>query len=175
MAASIDNVIKFTIQVSAEFPDMPPDEQARLGAQRAEEWEASGAEEAKQPGARAGKQSIRELIENDFIAGGYDITIDREEFYEQHGIELTYQNLRSAMRAHYDDTYRVVIKENDVHFRLTRQVKAQAQGVFDEQIGQAVKAERARVCQAIERIFNGSPRDNALLEALKIIVNNGGE
>lgn len=169
--ASIDNIIKFTQQVTAEFPDMEPGEQARMGARRAQEFEDSAADST--PASSKGSASIRSILEPLFKAGDYSITIDREAFEGEHGITLTYQNLRSAFRAYFTDTHRIVIRENALHFTVTREVKTQAAGAFDEQVSQAVQVERARVCDAMDELFGDSFRDRTLLKALKIIVRNG--
>ncbi|QEG10377.1 hypothetical protein KMI8_55 [Klebsiella phage KMI8] len=176
--ASIDNIIKFTQQVSAEFPNMEPGEQARLGAKRAEEFETQEGERIESPskGWSMSRQSIRAILEPSFIAGDYDITIDRHAFKQEHGIELTYQNLRSAFRAHFNDAYRVVIRETDLHFSVTREVKEQARSALDEESLRAVQVERARLCAAVDEVFKDpTPEHRALAMALKIVINNGGE
>lgn len=167
--ASLENVIRFTQQIAAEFPHLDATEQARLATERADEFESRHG--TSQPGGSG--QSIREIIEPEFIDNGYSITIDREAFEEEHGIQLTYQSLRSALRKYIDDNHRLVIRENYLHFTVTRVVRQSSLEEFTTAVNGAIGVERARICGEIDELFGDSFRDRALVKALKIIVNQG--
>ena len=171
--ADIQTIIRFTQQVAAEFPDMEPGEQARLGAKRAEEFEAQHDGRTSADGTKIGKKSIRDIIEPAFLDGGFSITIDREQFLQEHGIVLTYQNLRSALRAYFDENHRVVIRVNDIHMTATREAKYDAPTGNEAAVEWALHAERLRICLAIDELFKDSIRDRAFIMALKMIVNGG--
>lgn len=136
--ASLDNVMKFTAQVSRDYPDMPPNEQVALATKLADEHEATGAD-------NKGSKSIRSLVEPEFIRNGFKITIDRQKFYREYGVKLTYQNLRSAMRSHYTPTHRVTISENEREFTLTRETKKENA----DQVEILIQEERDRIIELV--------------------------
>lgn len=173
--ANLDNVIRFTQEVAAEFPEMDAAEQVRIATERAEQYEASGQDTkpSRSPGAGGDGPSIREIIEPEFIDNGYSITIDRHDFQAQHGVSLTYQSLRSALRKYIGDNHRLVIRETEDEFTVTRVVRQASVEEFSTAVNGAIGIERARICGEIDELLGDSFRDRALLKALKIIVNQG--
>lgn len=169
--ATLDNVMRFTAQVSREHPDMPAKEQVALATKMADEFEANGGSGDREE--KRGGPSIREIIEPDFVKGGYAITVDRHDFHDQYGISLTYQNIRSALRKYASNEFRLVIRETEDEFIITRVAQQAGVGNLDSAIKGAVNAERARICGEIDELLGDSFRDRALLKALKIIVRQG--
>ena len=170
--ATLDNVMRFTAQVSREHPDMPAKEQVELATRMADEFEASGGGSGERAEKRSGP-SIREIIEPEFVKGGHAITVDRHDFHDQHGIGLTYQSIRSALRKYITSEFRLAIRETEDEFIITRVAQQAGESGLDSAIKGAMNAERARICGEIDELLGDSFRDRALLKALKIIVRQG--
>lgn len=120
------------------------------------------------------RPTIRSLVEPAFIEGGYEARYDSIQILEEFDIFLTPQNIKSALRKHIAPGKRLSIQvgERFIDVSLTEDKG----GLRKIGASDAIKAERARICAAIDSMYQGTtPAERAFAMALKIVINNGGE
>lgn len=126
-----------------------------------------------EPGKRKtraeGRPTIRSLIEQDFIDGGRKCSVDAMAIEDEHGIIITPQNIKSALKFHIKPGERMSITRDDEgYFNVEIANKAPD---TRKQPTMAVIEDRDRVCRLLSRFME----PGAQREMLMLIVRNGGE
>lgn len=120
------------------------------------------------------RPTIRSLVEPPFIEGGYNARYDSIQILEEFDIFLTPQNIKSALRKHIVPGKRLSIQTGE-RFIDVSLVEAEG-GLRKVGAPEAVKADRARICAAVDAMFkDATPDHNIIAMALKIVINKGGE